>query len=89
MLTDQRIVLYIDYGYAKEEYELVWSQIRDLRYTPFREHMGTIHFVTKEAVNFTTYSFEDKEERQFPTIELVENGEQVFRMLKNFFDSNR
>ncbi len=83
-VTNQRITLYIDYGYTKQEHELLWENVRDLRYTPFRERMGTIHFVTKMEVNFTTYSFEDKEERQFPTLELVENGEQVFRLLKNF-----
>ena len=87
MVTTQRIVFYVDYGYAKQQYELAWSEIRTLSYTPFREGLGTIHFATKEEVNFKTYSFEDKETRQFPTLELVENGEQVFRLLQNFFAS--
>lgn len=82
VLTKSGIIFNLDDGYKLSQEELRWNQIRSISSTSQPKNMKAIHFLTKEEVSFSSYNFIDKETRQFPSFELLEEGQKVLNLAK-------
>lgn len=80
ILTEKGIIFNLDDGYKLSQEKLEWHQVRSITTTPQPKSTAAIHFLTKEEVHFTSFNFIDKETRQFPSFELLEDGETVFEL---------
>ncbi len=88
-VTNTAIHFYLDDGYRTIREQLSWEQIRTIRHSAQPEGLTVIHFLTKEEIAFRSYNFIDKETRQFPSFELLEDGEKTAKLLQNILRRNR
>jgi len=84
-IKDDVIIFNLDSGFQETQYELSWSEINAIRCSEQPQNLLAIQLMTDQDPNFVTFNFLDKESRQFPTLELIENGEEVYRILQSTF----
>lgn len=88
-ITRAAIHFDLDDGYRTVKEQLNWDQIRSIRHSAQPEGLTAIHFLTKEETSFRSYNFIDKETRQFPSFELLEDGEKTLKLLQNLLRSKK
>ncbi len=84
-IKDDGIIFNLDSGFQEIRHELSWKEVKAIQRKEQPQNLTAIQLMTSKKPDFITYNFLDKEPRQFPTLELLENGEEVYRIILSSF----
>jgi|GEM_PF-6815394 len=84
-ITAEEIIFNIDNGFQENKYRLSWNEVTAIRFKEHPQNLMAIQLMTSQEPSFVTFNFLDKEPHQFPTLELLEKGDEVYRILMSSF----